>query len=151
MAEGRIQYCRHHTPQLLWQERWVAHSNRAAALLGVIVCVADPQEAARRYARFTGLPADATAGGWRIATTRGWLAFADPGALERALGVEPPSLPWIAGCALESSDMAETRDCLRRSGERVDAIGEQRLLVKLPPELGGCIVFVQGDSDPLGF
>src|SRR5687767_12231229 len=27
MAEGRIQYCRHHTPELLWQSRWLTHAN----------------------------------------------------------------------------------------------------------------------------
>ena len=34
MAEGRIQFCQHHTPQWVWQERWVAHPNLAVALKG---------------------------------------------------------------------------------------------------------------------
>jgi len=151
MPEGRIQYCEHLTPQLLWQERWLAHPNRAVALRGVFVCVADPPEAALRYARYTGLLAEAIGGVRRIATGRGWLLFLDPAALGRGLDLEPPCLPWIAGCALESDQPEATAHYLRRSGERVDALGDERLLVRLPPELGGCIVFQAGNSGPLSF
>src|SRR5688500_15027941 len=35
MAEGRIQYCQHHTPELVWQEQWLDHENGALALAAV--------------------------------------------------------------------------------------------------------------------
>ncbi len=53
MAEGRIQLLTHHTECAVWQPRWLTHPNGAKALLDVLVAVADVDEAAARYSRFT--------------------------------------------------------------------------------------------------
>lgn len=151
MPEGRIQFCRHHTPELLWQPRWMEHANGAVALNGVVLCVADPQETARRFARYTGLLAQVSGGVWRIAAARGHLLFLDRDTLHRRLDVAPPSLPWIAGCALRSADIAATGDYLRRSGLPVHGLGDRRLLVKLPPGLGGIVIFEARNSGVLNF
>jgi hypothetical protein len=151
MAEGRIQYCQQHTPQLVWQRRWIAHANRAEGLRGVIACVADPQQAAQRYARYTGLLPQLAAGVWRLDTARGYLLFVDADTLQRRLGVAPPSLPWLAGSVLSSEDIAASGEHLRRGGADVGALGSRRLLVKLPPEIGGLFVFEPAGSGVLGF
>ena len=54
MPEGRIQILTHRTEQMVWQPRWLDHPNGALALTSVAIVVADPWEAARRFARFTG-------------------------------------------------------------------------------------------------
>ena len=149
MPEGRIQFCRQDTPELIWQERWLAHANCAMGLTGVLLCVADPQEAARRYSRYTGLPALISGSVWRIESARGYLLFLDPDALERRLEVEPPSLPWMAGYVLESKDIAASGDVLRRSGVRVHPLGSGRLLVKLPAAVGGIAIFEPRNSGTL--
>jgi len=151
MPEGRIQFCQHHTPALVWQQRWMHHLNRAAELAGVILRVADAQEAAQRFARYTGLLAQVTGSVWRIDTARGYLIFVDRDTLHRRLNVVPPSLPWIAGYVLRSSDIAATGDFLRKTGEPVHVLGNQRLLVSLPPALGGVIVFEARNSGVLNF
>jgi hypothetical protein len=151
MAEGRIQFCRHRTPQFLWQERWLAHANRAAGLNGIVLCVADPQEAARRYARYTGRLAQVTGSVWRITTTRGYLIFVEPGALERRLGATSCAPPCIAGYVLESEEIAASGDILRRSGAGVQVLGNRRLLVKAPPALGGLMIFEPANSGALNF
>lgn len=141
MPEGRIQFCQQHTPEVLWQPRWLQHANQASALTGVVICVADPQEAAQRYARYTGLLAQVIGSVWRISTQHGYLLFIDPDTLARRLDVVPPSTPWIAGYVLETASMAATRACLNESGAYSHALGSDRLLVKLPPALGGVIIF----------
>ena len=151
MAEGRIQFCQHHTPQWVWQERWVAHPNLAVALTGAVICAADPAETARRYARYTGLLAQVSGSIWRVDTARGCLFLVDPITLRRRLDLEPPSLPWIAGYILESDDMAGTGEYLRRNSANVHVLGNRRLLVKLPPELGGMIVFEARGTGRLNF
>jgi hypothetical protein len=151
MAEGRIQFCRHHTPGLLWQSRWTRHANRAASLAGVILRVADAQEAAKRYARYTGLPAQMTGEAWRLDTARGYLLFADRDLLHRRLGVVPPALPWIAGYVLKSDDLAATGDILRNAGAPVREMGPRRLLVELPAAVGGIILFESKTSGILSF
>jgi len=151
MPEGRIQFCLQHTPELLWQPRWLEHHNRATALAGVILRVADAREAAQRFARYTGLLAQLNGSVWRISTARGYLLFLDRETLHRRLDVVAPSLPWIAGYVLKSEDIDETGDTLRRSGVTVHVLGSRRLLVKLPAALGGIIVFEPPDAGMLNF
>ena len=151
MAEGRIQYCQHHTPELVWQPRWTSHPNRAAALAGVILHVADAQETAQRYARFTGLLAQVSGSVWRLSTPRGYLIFVDRDTLRRRLNVTPPALPWIAGCVLKSHHIDATGDFLRRAGMAVHVLGSGRLLVKLPAAVGGIIVFEPRNAGVLNF
>ncbi len=143
MAEGRIQYCQHHTPEVVWQSRWIHHANHATALAGVLICVADPATAAQRYARFTGLPAQPTGNAWRIDTARGYLLFYTPAVSQQWLGATPPAQPWIAGYVIDSSDLAATRAIV--GGQ---ALGD-RICVTLPTSLGGRLIFQAAGSAAL--
>ena len=146
MAEGRIQYCQQHTPELLWQPRWLEHRNRARGLAAVIICVADPQEAAQRYARYTGLLAQVSGTQWRIDTQRGALLFATPAAIERQLGISAPALPWIAGYVLASDNLLATRDVLNATPCDVREFESGRLLLRWPGALGGIVLFQQAGA-----
>jgi hypothetical protein len=145
MAEGRIQFCQHHTPEGVWQPRWLEHANHAVALERVFVCVADPIEAAARYARYAGLPVEpvARADGVEFIqrTARGTLHLMDAAAAAASFGVVPPALPWIAGYQLGSDDLVATRALLDRSGADMHELADTRLCVRLPPALGGLLVF----------
>lgn len=37
LPEGRVQFLAHHTPDALWQHRWLEHPNTARALTGVLL------------------------------------------------------------------------------------------------------------------
>lgn len=148
MAEGRIQLCQHHTPELLWQPRWLAHANGATALTTLLVCVTEPREAAQRYSRFTGIECSGEGHEWRLDTVRGSVVFARADAFERLLGFDPPALPWIAGYVLETSDIARTQRTLEESGFETATTGE-RIAIALPPELGGVVLFQQPQAGPL--
>lgn len=141
MAEGRIQYCQQHTPQWLWQLRWTGHANGARGLAAVIICVADPQEAAQRYARFTGLLAQLGNDQWRINTQRGALLFVTPEQLQRSLGISAPALPWIAGYVLTSDDLALTRSRLKAGPCITRDLDAAHLLLEWPNALGGLVIF----------
>ncbi len=143
MAEGRIQFCRQHTPQWLWQQRWLTHANRARGLAAVILCVADAQEAAQRYARYTGLAAQATGAQWRIDTARGALLFFNPDTLQHAFNITAPVLPWIAGYVLTSDNMAATRAGLAAAGCAARDLDAGRLLLRWPDAIGGIVIFQQ--------
>ncbi|MBM3373109.1 MAG: VOC family protein [Betaproteobacteria bacterium] len=151
MAEGRIQYCQQHTPQWLWQERWIHHANGARGLVAVIVCVADPREAAQRYSRFTGLLARVGADCWRIDSQRGALLFVTPERLHRTLGVAAPALPWIAGYVLSCDSLNATRARLAAGDCAIREAGAQRLLLQWPPALGGFVLFQPAGSAPPDF
>jgi hypothetical protein len=146
MAEGRIQYCQHHTPELVWQPRWINHCNGVTGLAGLIVCVADAEEAAQRYARFTGLPVQGTGNSRRLETARGTLYIVTPRILSERLGINAPAVPWIAGTVLESNDFALTEQTMRHPGVTTSALGQTCMLVDLPVALGG-IMIVQREGD----
>jgi hypothetical protein len=123
MEEGRVQFVEQHTPEYLWQTRWLRHKNGATRLKRVEICVADPHAALLRYAAYTGLepiPIDDAPG---LATARGALVFRDAATMERRLGVAPPCLPWIAGYALATPPGTPVRR------------------VVLPSSLGGVLLF----------
>lgn len=141
MVEGRIQFCQHHTPQLLWQPRWTAHANGARGLAAVILCVADPQEAAQRYARYCGLLAQIADGQWRIDTQRGVLLFVTPDAIEQTYGLTAPALPWIAGYVLTCNSVEHTQRALTHGGCDTRLLDDGRLLMPWPASVGGFVVF----------
>jgi len=151
MAEGRIQFCRQHTPHLLWQSRWTEHANAARSLDAVFLCVENVAEAAARYARYTGLAARPDGMAARLDTARGALHIVDRASCARVLGVAPPVMPWIAGYALGSADLAATRRALAASGAAVRHGPDGRLLVDAPAAVGGVIAFAADGLPPLSF
>jgi hypothetical protein len=143
MAEGRIQFCQHHTPDLLWQPQWLVHANGALALAAVLICVADPEQTAERYNRYTGLATVRNGAAWELPTARGSLIFIDPNTLLRRWGATAPALPWIAGYVLHTADIAATRDFLVRSNVPVITPTDDSARVALPPSVGGILAFVE--------
>ncbi|MCW5603298.1 MAG: VOC family protein [Burkholderiales bacterium] len=55
--EGRLQLTRKLTPELLWQEPWMDHTNHVVALESVLVMSADIESSARRFSQLCGIPA----------------------------------------------------------------------------------------------
>lgn len=143
MAEGRIQFCQHHTEPYVWQERWLEHPNGAVALNAVIACVTDPAEAARRYARFTGIDAEIVGEGqFRLPLQRGRVELCSSEALHRRFGITPPTLPWIVGCEVATKSLSAALDSCERHGIRCEKFGDARVLATAPTAIGGVVVFV---------
>jgi len=119
--EGRIQLVQHLTPELVWNPRWMDHSNGAVALESTIIAAQNPAETIARLARLSGLPAEPDpVAGFRLRLP-GAPGAAGPHsprcetqirvlpseALGRLLpGVEAPSLPFIAGLVIRTDDQA---------------------------------------------
>jgi Glyoxalase-like domain len=112
MIEGRMQFCRHYTPELVWQPERQDHPNRAQGLTDILLCAPDPAEAAARYGRFLDLAPEPRDGFWLIRLARGRLHVLDRMSLLRLTGIEAPTMPFIAGFALTSTDLAATRAVL---------------------------------------
>lgn len=142
MAEGRIQFCQHHTEHAVWQSRWLTHPNAAIGLKGAIVCVDDVEEAGRRFAQFVGRPCDRSADRCRIETHCGFVDIFDARGLRAEYGLDAPTLPWIAGSVLSSADIARTKRAIAASaGVGYDA-ARSRLIAHGGEAIGGIFVFV---------
>ncbi len=127
--EGRIQMLRHESPEIVWQPGLIARDNAVSALSGVLTCSANPDEASRRFARFTGRPAAART----IALDRGRIDFCDPAALAELLpGARPAGLPCNAAVVLESADLARSRAFFAARGLPVASLADD--VIAVPPE-----------------
>src|SRR5499427_10236737 len=136
MAEGRIQILTHRTERTVWQPRWLDHTNGARALIALTIAVADADEAAARFARFTGRPAARCEGGQSIALDRGRLELVTAAAFSRRFPeLTIPSLPFMGACTIEVESVAAAEAVLRRGGIELRRAGE-RLVALFPEELG---------------
>lgn len=148
MREGRVQYLTHHTEDAVWQKRWLTHPNGAQGLIDVVVAVADVDEAAARYARFTGRGAVSTNMGRSIFLDRGGVQLVDRATFARSVPAVPiPGLPFIGAYAVRVDSLIATASLLRSQ----TVMFEQRdrmLFVPFPLELGaGAWVFVEQPTD----
>ncbi|MEQ7918663.1 VOC family protein [Xanthomonas sp. WHRI 1810A] len=50
-AAGRVYFCHHETPELVWRPEWLGHANGVTAVAGLTVVSEDPETTRQQYAR----------------------------------------------------------------------------------------------------
>jgi Glyoxalase-like domain len=136
MPEGRIQILTHHSETMVWQPRWLWHPNGALALTRLVIAVADPAEAAARFARFTGRTAESASFGQWIALDRGGVELVTADGFARWLPEVPiPSLPFAGAYGIRVASLARLEDLLRHADLPTRRI-DQGLAAVFPAELG---------------
>jgi hypothetical protein len=148
MAEGRIQILAHRTEATVWQPRWLQHPNDAQGLIDVVVVSADPDEAAGRFARFTGHKSRPTKFGHAIALDRGQLqVFSRDAFASMFAEIAIPQLPFLGAYVVRVQSLAATEALLQREAMPMRRIGGA-LVVPFPAELGlGAWLFVENGGD----
>ncbi|MEX1234333.1 MAG: VOC family protein [Roseovarius sp.] len=63
---GRVYFCQHLTPDLVWRKEWLDHPNGFCGITGMRVQSPDPGAEAARYAMLAGGEAAQADGGWRV-------------------------------------------------------------------------------------
>jgi hypothetical protein len=139
MPEGRVQYCEHLTPQLLWNRKALGHKNGVTGLAAVYIVADDPVATAARWARFSGLLPFPEKSGVSLKTARGRIFVATRKALSRFIK-NVPAAPAIAGIALKFRDPKKFSKLCERAGLKVTRTA-QGYCVALPPALGGAWLF----------
>jgi Glyoxalase-like domain len=136
MPEGRIQILTHRTEAMVWQPRWLSHPNGAVALTDVIIAARDLEDAAWRFARFTGRKAIPSPSGAIIELDRGRVQLVSAEAFTRKLPDVPiPSLPFVGAYGIRVASLAVTCDMLERNGLRTRR-SDHGLVAPFPDELG---------------
>lgn len=144
MPEGRIQILTHHTEDTVWQPRWLSHPNSVCDLIDVVIAVGDVEEAAQRFARFTGRSATFMPGGALIRLDRGgvYLVSHDR-ATEKLPEVPVTSLPFMIGYALGVESLAAAEAAVDGANLAWRAF-EDGIVATFPAELGeGAWFFVE--------
>ena len=114
---GRLYFCQHLTPELVWRSAWNEHPNGATELVGASVRV---QDLAREAGLYRGLLGEAAV----HAAGQGFTADAPPVTIEVTRSPGPPAMP---GLALAVSDLDATARALEAGGVAIrrdrDGIG----------------------------
>jgi hypothetical protein len=140
MPEGRIQFVEQITPECLWQERYLGHTNGVTALRAVFVVAEDVQQVAARLAHFSAL-LPRRAGAFAVLdTARGSLLVALREDWQALLGAAPAA-PALAGYALECADPQSLAARFETVGGKSRKLSEDLYSGTLPPALGAAWMF----------
>ncbi len=72
---GRVYFCNHLTPELVWRDEWLEHPNGFRGIGGMAIEHPDPAGEAARFSRLIERPAERDGGEWRIEDQGVVLAF----------------------------------------------------------------------------
>ena len=105
----------HFTREVVRHSSYLDHPNGAVALTELVVCVEDVNEAARRYARYFGIPITRNGMGVECALQPGKFILIDHTGLREAYGIDPPALPFAASFTVAVTDLRETQNLLEKN------------------------------------
>src|SRR5467141_2957544 len=135
MPEGRVQYVQHLTPERIWSEQYLGHSNGVTQLRALFFVSNEPPQVAARWGRFTGLLPQPDGDMAALEPQRGHVRIGTADALGKLLGDVAPA-PALAGYALGCRHPEEFAARCSGAGLAVEnaTVG---ISVALPPQLGG--------------
>ncbi len=88
---GRMFFCQHLTPELVWHDPWRSHPNGALGILRAVVCAADPSGLGGLFARMFGTDSvRQTADGCSLSAGLSRIDVVTPGALDAEFGSDAP-------------------------------------------------------------
>jgi hypothetical protein len=141
MAEGRMQWVRPHTPEIVWRAETITTENGAEGLTDTLLCIDDPSAVAARYGRYVGRAPIVRGGLNVVPLERGGLVFADVGEAAKVLpDFRPPSLPFMAGQAIRA-DLARTRAVLAKNNINPVLATDDLICVGPADALGSYVLF----------
>jgi len=115
---GRMFFCQHFTPELVWHDPWRRHPNGALGVLRVVVCAADPAGLGSLFTRVFG--ADCvrqTADGCTLAAGLARIDVVTPAALDIEFGADAPEADgrdqFMAALILRTLSLERTSRALR--------------------------------------
>jgi len=144
VAMGRVYFCEHQTPDLVWRPEWQTHPNGACAITRVVVATADPQRTARLFRGLFGDDALADRGGRQVinaGTAQVQIATPDAVSAEFSEAAADPAgrTEYMVALEMRVRSLPEAEQCLRSvTGLRVEP---HRLVVPADAAFNTVIAF----------
>ena len=115
---GRVFFCHHLTPELVWHDRWRRHPNGALGILRAVVCAAEPGMLGDLFARMFGDEhVGQTTGGCRLRAGLASIDVVTPAALDAEFGVDAPDAAgrdqFMAALTLRTLSLSRASRALR--------------------------------------
>jgi catechol 2,3-dioxygenase-like lactoylglutathione lyase family enzyme len=146
VAMGRVYFCEHLTPDLVWRPEWQSHPNTACALARVVVATADPLRTAGLFRGLFGPEAVADRDGRQvIGAGAARVELATPNAVAAEFGEAAAEAAgraeYMAALGLKVRSLAAAEQQLRGvPGVRIDP---QRVVVPAAAAFNTTIVFTE--------
>jgi hypothetical protein len=141
---GRVYFCEHQTPDLVWRPEWQIHPNGACAIARVVVATDDPRRTARLFRGLFGEDAITDRDGRQIfaaGTAQVELSTPDIVATEFGEAAADPAgrAEYMAALGIRVGSLHEAEQCLRSvPGLRVEP---HRLVVPADAAFNTVIAF----------
>ncbi len=142
---GRVYFCEHLTPELVWRKEWQAHPNGARAIARVVVVTPDPARTAALFQALFGSAAVVAAPDGRVTvaagTARVELTTPNAAAAEFGAAAARPEgrREYLAAAEFKVSSLAETARRLGpAAGVRIDG---RRVVVPAAAAFNTTLVF----------
>jgi hypothetical protein len=143
---GRVYFCEHLTPDLVWRPEWQNHPNGARAIARVIVATAEPQRTAALFqVLFGSTPANASDGRLLIPAGAARIELTPPAAVAEEFG-EAAADPagrreYLAAAEFTVASLPGTERLLRSiAGLRVE---DRRVVVPAAAAFNATLVFTE--------
>ncbi len=143
--EARAQILTHHTPEHMWQKRYLPPESCISGLIEAAIVVDNPVETAAHFSKFLGRSVMADKDDRLILLDRGRVRFVTRRNASQLFGATrlPPN-PSVAAITLTSSNIDRTRDVFLSNGLHPGSLGAPHLLIDAAEGLGAHIVVVPG-------
>ena len=118
IAMGRVYFCEHRTPELVWRPEWQSHPNGARAISRVIVATGDPRRTASLFRALFGPDAvTERETGCLVRAGSAQVELTVPGAIAEEFGNASAApggrTEYLAALELKVSSLADTAERLR--------------------------------------
>jgi hypothetical protein len=134
---GRIYYCQHDTPELVWHRRWMSHPNGVHGLSEIVIVTSNVGVDGPGYAKAAQASLEEQGDDWTIATSGGFRITLMSPARYRSrygeLGVDPDGRESFFGAVvLRAADLAPIRSIAGSITDLRVGAGQESLVVLVP-------------------
>jgi catechol 2,3-dioxygenase-like lactoylglutathione lyase family enzyme len=148
VPNGRVFFCHHFTPELVWRDEWRQHPNGVTDIVEFIIAAADPQKTTELYRSIFGAQAvTAMPGGAALRAGHATVLFLTPQEVENRFGED------AAPVSADGTDRMVALTVKTRSLAKVDALlvtsgvaferEEERIVVPHTDAEGVALAFVE--------
>ncbi len=147
IPNGRVFFCEHSTPELVWQSQWQSHPNGATGLAEYVYLAPDPQAASAWLARAYGTDnVTQHAHGLRFQLGSVSVWYLTAAGIAEHYGIDASSLPTdidrAIGLTVKVKSLATTHKLLQQNGVDVIAHHEQQIVIEPEQAQGVILAFV---------
>jgi glyoxalase-like protein len=134
---GRVYYCQHYTPELVWHRPWMSHPNGVLGLSELVIVISNLEIDLPRYAKASQAPPKRQGDDWTIALPHGFrLTLISPARYRERYGdqcVEADGRQSFFGAIVfDSPDPARIRDLSSSIPDLSIGVNETSLTLLIP-------------------